>query len=124
MKTHSYENATRHDKRIGSWIDKRDARNPLLKERVSALNSEFDNLCRIRDQAWGGVDGDRVAWLSFTTDEIVPVREKLHAVRHAFFCDHTHTDYGDDCLVCLDCGAQDYGLGWDYFFYGYSNSVY
>lgn len=114
----NYENAVRHDKRMGSWIDKRDALNPLLRARVTALENTFSHLLRMRDEAWGMYgEFDPIAAKAFTTDEIAPVKEELAAVRSAFHCNHKHTDYGDDCLVCLDCGAEDNGLGWDYFFH-------
>lgn len=104
----------RHDKRVIAWQDKRDALNPLLKVRVSNLEDSFSNHLKIRNDAWGSVgEYDREAWKNYTETEIKPVMEALSKVRTMFFCFHEGRIDNGDCLVCPDCGAADYGLGWD-----------
>ncbi len=110
----NYENAVRHDKRMGSWIDRRDALNPLLKIRVSDLEDKFSYNLKLRNEAWGSVgEYDREAWKNYTETEIKPVMEALSKVRTMFFCFHKEQVDNGDCLYCPECGAADYGLGWD-----------
>ena len=104
----------RHDKRVIAWQDKRDALNPLLKVRVSNLETSFSNHLKIRNEAWGSYgEYDSEAWKNYTDDEIRPVMEELRRTRRMFFCFHEDRIDNGDCLVCPDCGAADYGLGWD-----------
>lgn len=104
----------RHDQRVISWQGKRDALNPLLKIRVSDLEDKFSYNLKLRNEAWGPVgEYDREAWKNYTETEIRPVLDALRTARSMFLCFHEKRVDDGDCLYCPDCGAADYGLGWD-----------
>lgn len=104
----------RYDKRFGNWQDKRDAINPLLKVRVANLEDSFSNHLKLRNDAWGSVgEYDYEAWKNYTDTEIKPVMDALSRTRRMFFCFHEKREDNGDFLSCPECGAVDYGLGWD-----------
>ena len=95
-------------------------KNPLIAQRYEDTNNTIYYHKQIAADAWGyfySMESAPQAFRDYYMQYIDPLVPERDALLKALYCRHTHTDYGDDCQVCLDCGAEDHGLGWDYFFH-------
>lgn len=113
---HAYKDRKRYDIRHANHQDKLLKLNPRIREKMDDLQSEINHLYTIRDEAYGRFGDPDYDWVSsraFGRDEIKPVQDKYYRAFAQYNCPHRHTDDYGDYLSCRDCGARDYGRGWE-----------
>lgn len=113
---HAYKDRMRLDIRVGNHLDKLGALNPRILKTMDELQAEINHLITIRDQAYGKYPDPNFNWpesRAFTRDEIKPVQDQYYQSWGQYNCLHRHIDDYGEYLSCRDCGARDYGSGWE-----------
>ena len=104
----------RNDRRVGNWHDKIDKLNPILKEKYEAACFEVSLRFEERKQAYGAKTPENEdAYNYFSDAYIVPAMKRESDLRKKYWCLHKSAIDEGECLACPDCGAVNFGRGWD-----------
>ncbi len=101
-------------------IEKREARerNPLLAQQADALFDAIIQQRKIAADAWGHhYPVDEYApepMQEFYRQYVDPLQKKETVLQKMLYCKHRRVDIGEECVSCRDCGAVDYGRGFQF----------
>lgn len=93
-------------------------RNPLLAEEYDQITAEILYYQQIATDAWDNHydKNDYPPEMSaYYHEHINPLEEKLKSVTNMLHCKHKDIENNGEYLYCLNCGAVDYGRGWQYY---------
>ena len=123
--SHDYEkvgtktNARAWERMRKSAIEKREARerNPLLAQQAEELFDAIVHQRKLAADAWGffySMDSAPEAVREFYRQYVDPLKKKEAVVQKMLYCKHRRVDIGEECVSCRDCGAEDYGRGFQF----------
>lgn len=123
--SHDYEkvgtkaNARAWERMRKNAIEKREARerNPRLAEQADELFDAIVQQRELADEAWGyfySMDSAPEAVREFYRQHVVPLEKKKAIVQTMLYCKHRRVDVGEEGVSCRDCGAVDYGRGFQF----------
>jgi hypothetical protein len=117
-----YESHKSSDVRTANFHDRIDRLNPKLKQSLDDLQMDYEYRCNMLR----AYPVQSESWKEYKRDFVDPISACLSKVRLQYWCMHPKTDTAgrgmfftpdgpcdEEYEYCLDCGAVDYGRGWE-----------